>query len=114
MHAQEEQSAHPGGAINTYEDSDDDEAFLGEQKEIAKELDELRAAQHWINQEGWDVASEVFATSKHTNKAIDLRLDWGAVKKMLSEGIGDQDEMDASPADEAALLLVQDAEDTRR
>jgi len=49
--AQEEQSALPGGVINVNEDSDDDEAYMGEQKEIAKELEELRAARHWINQD---------------------------------------------------------------
>ena len=74
MLAQEEQSAHPGGAINVYEDSDDDEAYQGEQKEILKEMEELRAAQHWVNQEGWDVAGEAFAASKHAGKDIDLRL----------------------------------------
>ena len=33
-------------------------AFLGKQKEIIKELEEIRVAQHWVNQEVWDVASE--------------------------------------------------------
>ena len=105
MLAQEEQSAHPGGAINVYEDSDDDEAYQGEQKEILKEMEELRAAQHWVNQEGWDVAGEAFAASKHAGKDIDLRLpDWGEVQKRLAEGIGDQEQVDASSADEAATL----------
>ena len=31
---QEEQSALPGGVINTYLDSDDEDAYTGEQKEI--------------------------------------------------------------------------------
>lgn len=42
--AQEEQSALPAGVINTHEDSSDDEAFGGEQKEIEQEVKELRAA----------------------------------------------------------------------
>jgi hypothetical protein len=74
--AQEEQSALPAGVTNVNEDSDDDGEYFGEQKEIAKEVDELRAAQHWINQEGWDVASEVHIISKNTGKSIDVvRLD---------------------------------------
>ena len=56
--AQKEQSALPAGVVNTYEDSDDEGAYLGEQKEIQKEMDELRVAQHWVNQEGWDAAAE--------------------------------------------------------
>ena len=102
--AQEEQSALPAGVINLNEDSDDDEAYTGEQKEIAKEIDELRVAQHWINQEGWDVAGEVHAVSKNTGAAIDLRLDWATVKKMLADGVGDQGESDTSQVDEAAVL----------
>ena len=54
--AQEEQSALPGGVINVNEDSDDDGEYCGEQKEIAKEVQELRGAQHWVNQEGWNAA----------------------------------------------------------
>ena len=50
--AQEEQSALPAGVININDDSDDDEAYLGDQKDIAREIEELRVVQHWINQEG--------------------------------------------------------------
>ena len=75
--AQEEQSALPAGAINVHEDSDDAEEYLGEQKEIARETQELRAAQHWINQEGWGAASEGVAFSAAAGKDLDLRLDWG-------------------------------------
>ena len=102
--AQEEQSALPAGVININEDSDDDEAYVGEQKEIAKEIDELRVAQHWINQEGWDVAGEARVVSKNTGAAIDLRLDWATVKKMLADGVGDQGESDTSQVDEATVL----------
>ena len=56
--AQEEQSAMPVGVINRCADSDDEEEYFGEQKEIAKEMQELRAAEHWVNQKGWDAASE--------------------------------------------------------
>ena len=59
--AQEEQSALPAGAINVNDDSDDDDAYCGEQEEINREMDELRVLQHWINQEGWDVANEARA-----------------------------------------------------
>ena len=68
--AQEEQSALPAGCININEDSDDDEAYRGDQKEIAKEIEELRAARSWINQEGWDVDSETRVVSKRTDKVI--------------------------------------------
>ena len=40
-------------------------------------------AQHWINQEGWDVAGETRVISKNTGAAIDLRLDWAMVKGCL-------------------------------
>ena len=38
--AQEEQSALPAGVININEDSDDEDAYMGEQKEVAQEMDE--------------------------------------------------------------------------
>ena len=90
--AQEEQSAMPGGVLNTYEDSDDDDAYTGEQKEIAKETDELRVAKHWINQEGWNAEAEARAVSKATGREIDLRLDWGEVKKKLASEAGGERE----------------------
>ena len=39
------------------------EAYATEQKEIAQEMQELRAAQHWVNQEAWDAAGDGFVTS---------------------------------------------------
>ena len=71
--AQEECSAMPAGVMNTHEDSDDDDAYGGEQKEIDREMQELRAAQHWVNQEGWDAVGEGVATSS-TGAQINLRL----------------------------------------
>ena len=70
--AQEECSAMPAGVMNTHEDSDDEDAFGGEQKEISKEMQELRAAEHWVNQEGWDAAGEGVAVSS-TGAPINLR-----------------------------------------
>ena len=55
---QEAQNALPAGVANVYEDSDDDEAYTGEQQEIAKELDGLRAARQWTNPEDGDAAAE--------------------------------------------------------
>ncbi len=115
--AQEEQSALPAGVININEDSDDDEAYLGEQKEIAREIDELRVAQHWINQEGWDVASEVHATSKTTGATVDLPLDWGAVKKERAEGVGDEGAPDTGQVDETTVrsdYSLDDLDPTQR
>ena len=71
--AQEECSAMPAGVMNTHEDSDDDDAYGGEQKEIDREMQELRAAQHWVNQEGWNAAGEGVATTS-TGDEINLRL----------------------------------------
>jgi hypothetical protein len=89
--AQEEQSALPVGVINTFEDSDDDAAYTGEQKEIQRESQELRAVESWINQEGWDVDAEARAWSSKTDRTIDLHLDWGDVKKKLSADDGSQE-----------------------
>ena len=83
--AQEEQSALPAGVINTFEDSEDDAAYTGEQKEIAKECDELRSVESWINQEGWDIGAEGRAVSTRTGKTIDLRLQWDEVKKKFHQ-----------------------------
>ncbi len=102
--AQEEQSALPAGVININEDSDDDEAYLGDQKEIAKEMEELRVAQHWVNQEGWDAASEGRAVSNTTGATIDLLLDWGDVKRKLAEGAGGDVESGVACVDEASVL----------
>jgi hypothetical protein len=76
--AQEEQSALPAGVMNVNADSDDEDDYSSEQKEIAKEMDELRAAKHWINQEGWDASGEGRAVSHQTGKDVELRLDWAA------------------------------------
>ena len=102
--AQEEQSAMPAGVINVHEDSDDDEAYLGDQKEIAKEIEELRVAQHWINQEGWDVASETHVLSKNTAQMIDLHLDWGVVQKTLAAGQNETDHSTSSDVDETSVM----------
>ena len=84
--AQEEHSALPAGVFNVNQDSDDELAYAGEQLEIQKELDELRAAQHWINQEGWDMDEEAVACSPRTGAECNLRLDWNDVKKRLDAG----------------------------
>ena len=70
--AQEEQSALPAGVLNTYEDSTDEEAFFGEQKEIEKETQALRAVQQWVNQEGWDAEGEAKAVNSN-GADVDLR-----------------------------------------
>ena len=86
--AQEEQSALPAGVLNVHEDSDDTEAYSGEQLEIAKEIDELRVATQWINQEGWDAAAEGRAFSKGNGRELDLRMNWDEVKATLAKGGG--------------------------
>ena len=66
------------GVINTYLDSDDEDAYTGEQKEIQREAQALRAVQSYINQEGADAAAEGRAVSQRTGRTIDLRLAWSA------------------------------------
>ena len=71
--------------INTYLDSDDEDVYTGEQKEIQREAQELRAVQSWINQEGWDAAPQGCAVSqKKTGQTIDLRIDWHEVRRNLT------------------------------
>ena len=55
-------------------------------KEIAKEVQELQAAKHWINQEGWDAAGEGRAVPHSTGEEIELCLDWADVKRKLAVG----------------------------
>ena len=115
--AQEEQSALPAGVININEDDDDDDAYMGESKEIAKEMDELRVAQHWINQAGWDTAGEVHTISKNSGAMVDLRRDWGAVKTILTEGVGDETEGDIKEDDKdnaAHKYNLDDLDPTQR
>ena len=102
--AQEEHGALPAGVINVHDDSEDEGGYSGEQKEIAKEVQELRAAQHWINQPGWDAVREGYATSPSTGTEIDLRLDWGDVKKALAAGTGMDDAAAPVRLEETAVL----------
>ena len=80
------------GVINTYEDSEDDAAYTGEQKEIQREWQELRAVESKINQEGWDVEEEARHWSEKTQRHIDLRLDWSEVKRRLTRGNAPQEQ----------------------
>ena len=68
--------------------------FVGEQKEIDKEMQALRAVQHWVNQEGWDAAGEAKAMGSN-GANVDLRapmdaegrsLTWGDVQRLLAKG----------------------------
>ena len=102
--AQEEQSALPAGVINVREDSEDDEDYVGEQKEIAKEMQELRAAQHWVNQAGWDAAGEGRAISPSTGKEVPLRLDWAQVRQKLAKGSGPDCDAQPDRVDEQTVL----------
>ena len=79
-------------------------AFLGDQKEINKELEEIRVAQHWVNQEGLDGASEAQVHPKSTGKVIDLHLDWGAVKKALADDHEEAGDSDMSHVDGVTVL----------
>ncbi len=115
--AQEEQSAMPAGVINRNEDSSDEEDYYGEEKEIAKEVQELRAAAHWINQEGWDAVGEGRAISPSTGKEIDLRLDWADVKRKLGAGTGADVATGPAPVQRSAVsqdYALDDLDPTQR
>ena len=85
--AQDEQIALPAGVFNVNEDSED-EAYCGEQKEVAREMQELRAAGHRVNQAGWDAVGEGLAYSRATGRDIYLRIDRDNVKDKLAKGSG--------------------------
>ena len=103
--AQEEQSALPAGVLNVYEDTTDEEDFTGEQKEIEKEMQALRSAQQWVNQQGWDVAAEAKALDSN-GAEVDLRtptdadgrsMTWDDVQRVLAKG-GSTGSVDAALA----------------
>ena len=102
--AQEEQSALPVGVTNVFEDSDDDEAYTGEQKEIEKELQELRRVQHLVNLDTFDAQAESHATSPTTGRVIDLRLNWEHVKTTLSKDTGSEDNEQSTTRLDAATV----------
>ena len=86
---QEESSAMPAGVMNTYEDSDDEDAYGGEQKEIQREWQELRGYEHWINQHGWDPVGEGMAeTSKGERISLRFRGGKSGGSPMEREGGG--------------------------
>ena len=89
--AQEEHSALPAGVLNVCEDSDDENDYVGEEKEIEQEMQQLRVAHQWINQEGWDLASERKALSANTGAEVDLRLEWEEVARQLASGSGENE-----------------------
>ena len=102
--AQEEHSAFPAGVLNVNQDSDDEGAYAGEQLEIQKEMDELRAAQQWVNQEGWDMEEEAVAYSPAAGKNISLRLDWDDVKRKLDAGADGRDQAASACVDRSVVM----------
>ena len=113
-HAQEEQSALPAGVLNTYEDTTDEDDFSGEQKEIASEMQALRAARQWMNQEGWDAAGEAKVVDA-SGEVVDLRvptdaegrpLSWDDVQRQFAKGAGmacDESALAAAVVEEEVL-----------
>ena len=100
---QEEHSAFPAGVVNKYEDTDDENALAGGEKEIKMEMQQLRVVQHWINQNGWDHTSEQKAVSTSTGKEVDLRLDWDDVKRKLAPGVEGGQSTKASTLDKGVV-----------
>ena len=70
----------PAGVINTLEDSEDDKAYTGRQKEIQREVQEFRAVESWMQRRA--------PCPPKTGRAIDLRLDCGEVKRKQSPESG--------------------------
>ena len=50
----------------------------------------MRVVRDWINLEGCDAAAEARAVSSATGQELDLRLDWGEVRKKLASGAGSE------------------------
>jgi hypothetical protein len=69
-----------------HNDSDEDEVFTSDQKEIEQELDALRGVQKWVNPDGWDLNAEGTGDLLGAGSRSDMRLDWGWVKKLLDNG----------------------------
>ena len=102
------------GVINRCEDSDDEGEYFGEQKEIDKEMQELRAAEHWINQKGWDAESEGRATCSNTGAEIELRLNWDTVKKQLANGVDGDVDLITSVEAPSQNYRLEDLDPTQR
>ena len=83
---QEQTDALPAGAFIINDVSSDDEEYHWEQKEIDREMQELRAAQHWVNQREWNLTGEGHAVSPATGNNIDLNLNWDDVRSCLAQG----------------------------
>ena len=66
----------PAGVMNVHDDSDDPDEYGGEQKEINMEMQELRVAEQWVNQQGWNAAGEGFAVTSRGDE-INLRFGQG-------------------------------------
>jgi hypothetical protein len=81
--AEEEQSATPWGVKNVCADSDDEDAYTGEQAEIQAETDELRATLTLINPPGWDTSGDAVGLGADGER-VDLREPMDAFGKKLS------------------------------
>ena len=91
--AQEEQSFTSLGVMNVCEDSDDGDAYDGDEKEIQEEVNALRSVAAWVNLPTHDAAEDAFAIGSDGLR-INLReptiqgkhVDWKDVMKHLKEG----------------------------
>jgi hypothetical protein len=119
--AEEEQSATPWGVKNVCEDSDDEDAYSGEQKEIQAEVDALHHAQSRINPPGWDSHLEAFAIGAN-GEEVDLRkpmdasgklYSWTEVKKILAQADEGSESM-SSPGSEPVDYPLNNLDPTQR
>ena len=69
-------------------------------------MQELQAAKHWINQEGWDAAGEGRAVSPATGEEVYLRLDWADVKRKLTMGAGTMHWISSIPRSAVVVVVA--------
>ncbi|MDA8609544.1 hypothetical protein N9L19_01360 [bacterium] len=110
--AQEEQSVLLAGVLSTYEGTTDEEDLNGEQKEIASEMQALRAAQQWVNQKGWGAAVEAKAVDS-SGAVVDLRVPTDAEGRPSTSGDVQRQlaKVAGMASDDSALTSSVDEED---
>jgi len=77
-------------------------------------MQELRAAEHWINQKGWAAESEGRATCSNTGAEIELRLNWDTVKKQLAHGVDGDVAVSISVEASSQNYRLEDLDPTQR
>ena len=110
------------GVMNICNDSDEDEEYFGDQKEVQAEMDELNAAASWVNPKHWDAAQEAYARNRN-DKDVDLRypkdfhgnsMSWDAVQKALAGDIQDDAQKSSTTTSDQKIYILEDLDPTQR